>query len=139
MHASCPVQLQRLPNVHGILLDLLRRMSFAITGSEGGKEEATKYGFNTKEKATQRLTRLGRSGQLPWCEDDVASALPYLSPCNLVIIPTAHALLRGVLRSLLDFAFKTLVSSVPSNHPIVYNSDSRKAASVCCHFMRCLC
>jgi hypothetical protein len=88
-------------------------------------------GLNTKEQATQRLTRLGRSGQLPWCVPEVALALPYILPSTLVIIPTAHALLRGLLRSLLNFAFKTMVTTVPNNHPIVYNSDSRKAVTVC--------
>jgi hypothetical protein len=87
-------------------------------------------GMNTKDEARKRLTRLGRSGKLPWCEEEVAMALPYISPKDLVLIPTAHALLRGILRSLLDFAFQTLVTSVPDNHPIVFSSESRKAVQV---------
>jgi hypothetical protein len=87
-------------------------------------------GITTKEGARRRLTALGRNGRLPWCEDDVVAALPYLSARTLVLIPTAHALLRGLLVSLLTYAFKTLVTSVADNHPIVFNSEARKAVSV---------
>jgi len=97
----------------------------------GGKEAAAdELGLHTKAQAQQRLTALGRKGKLPWCEPDVAAKLPYLKPSTLVLVPTAHALLRGVLKSLLEYTFKTKVSSVAEHHPIVFNSDARKAVSV---------
>jgi hypothetical protein len=87
-------------------------------------------GINSQQCAKERLKVLGRNGRLPWCEEDVMRALPYLAIKDLVIIPTAHALLRGLLKSLLDYSLKTQVSTVPKNHPVVFNSEQRRNAMV---------
>jgi hypothetical protein len=74
---------------------------FNRAGNQGGQEEMTARGLNTQQHVKERLKTLGRSGRLPWAEDDVTRALSYLASKDLVVLPTAHALLRGVLKSLL--------------------------------------
>jgi hypothetical protein len=119
---------------------MLKFQTRSNLGGAGGQETARALELNTKEQATQRLKRLGHSGQLPWCVPEVALASPYMYPSTLVIISTAHALLCGLLRRLLNFAFTTMVTTVPNSHPINinigYDSDSRLAVTVCnrsCH------
>jgi hypothetical protein len=84
----------------------------------------------TKDLCTKRLTALGRNGRLPWCQVDVVGALSYISAETFVLVPTAHALLRGVTASLFEYALKTPVTTVQENHPIVFNSTQRKFAQV---------
>jgi hypothetical protein len=108
-----------------------------ISGHYGGKDEAAELGWPNKVSTAQRLSTLGRNGKISWCEKDVTEHLFYLCAKNLVLVPVAHAILRGLLRGLLEFALKTQVSSVPDDHPIVFNGTERNFVSVCplyiCH------
>jgi hypothetical protein len=90
-----------------------------IVGNTGGKDDAAEHGLHNKGAAEQHLSALGRNGKMPWCEKDVTEDLFYLCVRNLVLVLVAHDILRGLLRSLLEFAFKAQVSSVPDDHPTV--------------------
>jgi hypothetical protein len=63
-------------------------------------------------------------------EAEVREALPYISPETFVLVPTAHALLRGVTFSLFDYALRTPVTTVDSNNPVVFNTTQRRFVQV---------
>lgn len=47
-----------------------------------------------------------------------------------MLVPVAHCLLRGLVRSLFIYALTTPVSSVAHNHPVVFNKEQRDRVKV---------
>ena len=75
-----------------------------------------------------RLTALGRGGAIPWCTEPFRESLSYVSPSNTVMLPTAHMLLRGMLRGLLLYA---LAEEKPhDNDPIICSKTARNSIAV---------
>jgi hypothetical protein len=80
--------------------------------------------------AKAELQNLGRKGRLPWCEPSLRGALGYISAGGVILVPVAHCLLRGLLRSLFILALTTPLSEVGQNHPVVFNTTQRQAVRV---------
>jgi hypothetical protein len=116
-------------------LDRPPRPACSLTGpcatSGEQKRELCQLGHASAQHAKTRQQHLGRNDEMPWATRDLRRKLGYLHAGNVVIVPAAHTLLRGLLRSLLGVAFETKVSTVTGDHPIVFNSAQRKQIKVC--------
>ena len=95
-------------------------------------------GFGTIQEAKDRLRLLGRSGQMPWAAEHLKPELDYISPTDLIVLPTWHMIPRGVLRQVLVYCLTTPVGEVSRTDPFVFNSAARKRVSVRRHAMQYL-
>ena len=89
-------------------------------------------GFPGVEEAKARLTALGRYGQMPWCHAEFADTLTYISPRDLLLLPSWHMWCRGILRDMWLVALLTPLKDVPSDHPFIFNGPARQQVTVCC-------
>lgn len=94
------------------------------------KQALSLLGLSTVDGARAELRRLGRRGRIPWCNPIYAIRLSYISAGNVILVPTAHCLLRGVVRSLFMYAIDTPVSKVSNNHTVVFNKEQRDRVRV---------
>ena len=83
------------------------------------------------EEARGELRQLARRGRLPWCDAAYQTSLKYIAAGDILTVPVAHCLLRGVLRSIFVYALDTKVSTVSDKHPVVFNQDARARVKVC--------
>lgn len=98
--------------------------------AEVQEDALLKLGFSSAADATPEFRKLGRRGRIPWCDPRYAIALAYISAGALVLVPIAHCLLRGLVRSLFIYALTTPVSSVSTTDPLVFNTVSRDKVKV---------
>lgn len=91
---------------------------------------------HTQDAVKAALSLLGRSAQLPWMVSEIHELHPYLAADSLLLVPAAHTLLRGLIRSLLGFALLTTVAGLQAmkmdttNHPVVFTAQQRRQVEV---------
>lgn len=87
-------------------------------------------GISSVEAGRAELKRYGRRGRMPWCHPKYKEHLSYISPADIVVVPVAHCLLRGLVRSLFMYALDTPVSTVRPTHSVVFNTSQRDKVKV---------
>lgn len=91
---------------------------------------------STQADVKQAHSKLGRTGQLPWLVSEIQALHPYLEADSLLLVPPAHNLLRGPIKSLLSFALKTKPADLDKmginavGHPVVFTSNQRRNVEV---------
>lgn len=98
--------------------------------TDAQEDALQELGLSSAADATLEFRKLGRRGRIPWCDPRYAIALAYISAGALVLVPIAHCLLRGLIRSLFIYALTTPVSSVSKTDPLVFNTASRDDVKV---------
>ena len=91
-----------------------------------------RLGYSGVVDAKARLTQLARSGMMPWCNPEFKETLRYISPRDLVLLPSWHLWCRGILRDLFVTALTTPLKDVPANHPFIFSGAERTKVSVRC-------
>lgn len=90
-----------------------------------------RLGIESADAGRLALRNHARRGRLPWCDPRYKERLAYISAGDVLLVPVAHCLLRGLVRSLFIYALDTQVSSVHPNHPVVFNKEQRARVKVC--------
>ncbi len=92
-------------------------------------------GLSTIGDADKVFTLLGRRGQMPWLLPYFKRHLPYIQASNVVLLPPAHMLLHGLVKSWLCLSFgkcpgwKTQQASI--EQPFIFSQRAIKTFHVC--------
>jgi hypothetical protein len=62
-------------------------------------------GFRNVTEARQALSFLGRKGRPVWSSSYFREQLPYISPSSIILLPPAHMLLHGLVKTFLGLSF----------------------------------
>jgi hypothetical protein len=91
-------------------------------------------GVVNQTAATAALSRLGRQGLMPWAPPSENSPMQasygYIDYASFCLMPVGHTGLEGLLKDFMKAGLTPQVSSVPRNHPFIFNSAARKKVSV---------
>jgi hypothetical protein len=105
-------------------------------------QEFRRLGFKNITQARQALSYLGRKGRPVWSSAYFKENLPYIRPSTIVLLPPAHMLLHGLVKTFLGLSFgkwgtgwKTKDAS--QLKAFLFSSTAIKAFQVqfSCHFL----
>jgi hypothetical protein len=99
-------------------------------------EHLRELGIGSIKEAKQIWTHLGRTAQLPWLLPEVQEMHPYIDPLNIILMPPAHNLLRGLTSKIVSFIVKTSERDLrklglsPLRHPLVLSNSQQTFVKV---------
>jgi hypothetical protein len=90
--------------------DFAHAVQHAIKEWEKDKntEELRSLGFRNVTEARSVISLIGRKGRSPWSAAYFKHNLPYIKPSTLVLLPPAHMLLHGLMKTFLKLSFGKL-------------------------------